>query len=54
MSVYKVQVKSVSLYPTRDDSEGHVIRAFLKLQVVDEEKWVADGREEITDIITGK
>ena len=54
MSIYKVEVKSVSLYPTRDDTEGQLIRAFLKLKVLDEEKWVADGREEIAEIITGK
>ena len=55
MSVYQVAVKSVTLYPSREDNE-QLIRAFLKLAIVDEEKWVADGREELaqhTKAITG-
>ena len=47
MSVYKVEVKSVSLYPNREPSDDKLIRAFFKLKIMDEEKWVADGREEI-------
>ncbi len=55
MSVYQVEVKSVSLYPERfkDPCTTDIIRAFLKLKVVNEAKWVADGREEIADTITG-
>ena len=55
MAVYQVEIKSVSLYPTREENAEKQIRAFLKLKVVNEEKWVADGREEIphNETITG-
>ena len=55
MSNYQVEVKSVSLYPeqNKDPYTTDIIRVFLKLKVINEEKWVADGREEIADTITG-
>ena len=54
--VYEVAVKSISLYPERnkDENSPNIVRAFLKLQVLNESKWVADGREEICETITGK
>ena len=56
MSVYQVKVKSLSLYPERNkcETEQTIIRVFLKLQVRNEAQWVLDGREEISDTITGK
>ena len=54
-AVYEVAVKSMSLYPERnkDENSPTIVRAFLKLQVINEAKWVQDGREEICDTITG-